>query len=215
MSRPIEELWSGSYTALHEMEIPAGISLGDPYRDISNVFIITALVLYLLIAHRRVTIGLSIVLQGMFNHKKLIGIESQSNLQVCRNTLFSFLTICTSFVFANIAYATKTIGYEYTLPIRFACILGTFIIYFSLKQIAISFLAWLNKEPAIKLVLKINCTYTCVWHILVLCCFIVIKSISSAPMGNMRDCMVFSLLPVMLIYFCSIFYNKNKLFLKF
>lgn len=205
MSRPIEELWSGSYTALHEMEIPAGISLGDPYRDISNVFIITALVLYLLIAHRRVTIGLSIVLQGMFNHKKLIGIESQSNLQVCRNTLFSFLTICTSFVFANIAYATKTIGYEYTLPIRFACILGTFIIYFSLKQIAISFLAWLNKEPAIKLVLKINCTYTCVWHILVLCCFIVIKSISSAPMGNMRYCMVFSLLPVMLIYFFSIF----------
>ena len=147
MSRPIEELWSGSYTALHEMEIPAGISLGDPYRDISNVFIITALVLYLLIAHRRVTIGLSIVLQGMFNHKKLIGIESQSNLQVCRNTLFSFLTICTSFVFANIAYATKTIGYEYTLPIRFACILGTFIIYFSLKQIAISFdAAWGNTK---------------------------------------------------------------------
>lgn len=205
MSRPIEELWSGSCTALQEVEIPAGISLGDPYRDISNVFIITALVLYLLIAHRRITIGLSVVLQGMFNYKKLIGIESQSNLQVCRNTLFSFLTICTSFVFANIAYATKTIGYEYTLPIRFACILGIFIIYFSLKQIAISFLAWLNKKPAIKLVLKINCTYACIWHILVLCCFIAIKSISSAPMGNMRYCMVFSLLPVMILYFFSIF----------
>ena len=205
MSRPIEELWSGSCNALQEIEVPAGISLGDPYRDITNVIIISALVIYLLFAHRRIVKGLSIVLQGIFNHKKLLGIEAQSNLQICRNTLFSFLTICTSFVFANIAYATKTIGYGYTLPVRFAGILGTFVIYFALKDISIRFLAWLNKKNAIKLVLKINCTYTCVWYILVLCCFIAIKSISSAPMGNMRYCMVLSLLPVVLLYFFSIF----------
>lgn len=205
MSRPIEELWSGSCTALQEIEIPAGISLGDPYRDISNVFIITALVLFLLFANRRIIIGLTNVLQGLFNHKKLLGIEAQSNIQICRNTLFMFLTLCTSFLLANIAYATKTIGYESTLPIRFAGILGTFVIYFFIKRLSLNFLAWLNKKPAIKLVQKISYTYACIWYILVLCCFIAIKSISSAPMGNMRYCMVFSLLPVMLMYFFSIF----------
>ena len=205
MSRPIEELWSGSCTALQEIEIPAGISLGDPYRDISNVFIITALVLFLLFANRRIIIGLTNVLQGLFNHKKLMGIEAQSNIQICRNTLFMFLTLCTSFLLANIAYATKTIGYESTLPIRFAGILGTFVIYFFIKRLSLNFLAWLNKKPAIKLVQKISYTYACIWYILVLCCFIAIKSISSAPMGNMRYCMVFSLLPVMLMYFFSIF----------
>lgn len=205
MSRPIEELWSGSCTALQEIEIPAGISLGDPYRDISNVFIITALVLFLLFANRRIIIGLTNVLQGLFNHKKLMGIEAQSNIQICRNTLFMFLTLCTSFLLANIAYATKTIGYESTLPIRFAGILGTLVIYFFIKRLSLNFLAWLNKKPAIKLVQKISYTYACIWYILVLCCFIAIKSISSAPMGNMRYCMVFSLLPIMLMYFFSIF----------
>ena len=168
MSRPIEELWSGSCNALQEIEVPAGISLGDPYRDITNVIIISALVIYLLFAHRRIVKGLSIVLQGIFSHKKLMGIEAQSNLQVCRNTLFSFLTICTSFVFANIAYATKTIGYEYTLPVRFAGILGAFVIYFALKHISIRFLAWLNKKNAIKLVLKILITHFMKFKLLML-----------------------------------------------
>ena len=204
-TKPIGDLWEGSYIALQEIEIPAGIILGDPYRDISNVIIIALLVLFLLTAHRRILIGLSAVSQAIFNQKKLLGIENQSNLQICRNTLFQFLTLCTSFVFANIAYATKIIGHKYTLPIRFIGILGVILIFFFLRKSSIRFLAWINKNSAIKLVHKISLTYCCLWYILVLCCFIAIKSISSAPMGNMRYCLIFSLLPTMAVYFFSIF----------
>ncbi len=204
-TRPVGELWRESYTALHEIEIPAGISLGDPYRDISNVIIIVLLVTYLLFAYRRILKGLSNVVQGIFNHKKLMGIDQQSNLQMCRNSLFYFLTLSASFVFANIAYATKIIGYGYTLPIRFAIILATIITFFFIRKISLQFLAWINKRPVIKLVHKISYTYTCTWYLLVLCCFIAIKSISSAPMGYMRYCMIFSLLPVALLYFFTIF----------
>lgn len=204
-TRPVGELWQESYTALHEIEIPAGISLDDPYRDISNVVIIALLVTYLLFAYRRILKGLSNVAKGIFNHKKLMGIDKQSNLQMCRNSLFYFLTLSASFVFANIAYATKIIGYGYTLPIRFAMILTTIALFFFIRDISLQFLAWVNKRPAIKLIHKISYTYTCVWYILVLCCFIAIKSISSAPMGYMRYCMIYSLLPVMILYFFSIF----------
>ncbi len=204
-TRPIEELWSGSYTALHEVEVPAGISLGDPYRDISNVIIIAALIIYLMFAYRRIVKGLSNVVHGIFNYKKLLGIEQQSNLQMCRNSLFYFLTLSASFVFANIAYATRIIGHEYTLPIRFAIVLATITIFFFLKKISIQFLAWINNRSTVRFIYKISYTYTCLWYMLVLCCFIVIKSISSAPMGYMRYCMIISLLPVMGMHFFTIF----------
>lgn len=203
--KPIQELWNESYTALHEIEVPAGISLNDPWRDLSNFIVIICLTLYLIFAHRRILIGFKNVMQGIFNTKKLLGIETQSNLQICRNTLFTFLTLCVSFVFANIAYATKIIGHDYTLPIRFAGVLGTITLFFLFRKMALRFLAWLNNSSRIKLIHKISLTYACLWYIIVLCCFLVIKSISSAPMGYMRYCVIYSLLPVMSIYFFSIF----------
>lgn len=202
---PVQELWKESYLALSEIEVPPGISLDDPWRDLSNFIIIMALTLFLIFAHRRILIGLANVMLGIFNIKRLIGIENQSNIQVCRNTLFQFLTLCVSFVFANIAYATKIIGNEYTLPVRFVGILGFITIFFICRKIALRFLAWLNRVPKIKLIHKISYTYACLWYILVLCCFLVIKSIPSAPMGYMRYCMIYSLLPVLAIYFYSIF----------
>ena len=204
-TRPIQELWRESYIALKEIEVPAGISLGDPLRDITNFFIIIALVGFLIIAHRRILDGFSIIAGALTSHKRLLEIESQSNLQVCRNTAFVFLTLCCSFVFANIAYATEIIGHNYSLPVRFAGILGFITLFFIARKIILQFLAWVNINYSIKLIHKISCTYACLWYFLVLFCFVVIKSASFAPMSSMRYCIIFSLLPVMTLYFFSIF----------
>ena len=204
-TRPIQELWRESYIALNEIEVPAGMSLGDPFRDITNFFIIIALVGFLIIAHRRILEGFSIIAGALTSHKRLMEIESQSNLQVCRNTVFVFLTLCCSFVFANIAYATEIIGHNYNLPVRFAGILGFITLFFIVRKMALQFLCWVNVTSVFKLVRKISLTYACAWYIIVLFCFFAIKSIPSAPMEHMRYCIIFSLLPVMALYFFSIF----------
>ena len=204
-TRPIQELWRESYIALNEIEVPAGISLGDPFRDITNFFIIIALVGFLIIAHRRILEGFAIIAGALTSHKRLLEIESQSNLQVCRNTAFVFLTLCCSFVFANIAYATEIIGYSYTLPVRFAGILGFITLFFIARKLILQFLAWVNSNYSIKLIHKISCTYATLWYFVILFCFFTIKSIPSVPMGSMRYCIIFSRFPVMALYFFSIF----------
>ena len=205
VTRPIQELWRESYIALNEIEIPPAAAGGDPLRDITNLLIITILVTLLMIGYRRILEGLSIVGSAITSHKRLMEIEDQSNLQVCRNTLFQFLTIFSSFIFANIAYATNIIGSSYTLPVRFAGILGAIILFFLFRRIAMQFLSWVNISPVFKLVRKISLTYACIWYIIVLFCFFAIKSIPSASMEHMRYCIIFSLLPVMTLYFFSIF----------
>lgn len=203
---PVQELWKESYIAISEIEVPAsGTIMADPYRDITNFAIIIALVIYLVFAHRRIIAGLRSVFAAVISTKRLVSIENQSNLQVCRDTLFMFLTLCTSFVFANIAYATRIIGYEYTVPVKFAGIAVTILLYFSFRRASLRFLAWLNNRPVLKLSEKFGYTYCCIWYIAVLCCFLVIKSIPSAPMGTMRYCITFSTLAVFVPYFFALY----------
>ena len=205
-SIPIGELWRESYIAIGEIEAPLGnIMATDPYRDIANFYIIIGLVTFLVVAHRRIMAGLACTFSAMTSTKKLITIESQSNLQTCRNTLFLFLTLCTSFVFANIAYATKIIGYTCSLPLKFAGIFLFIMLFFTLRRAALKFLAWLNINSVFKLTDKIAHTYCCLWYILVLCCFFVIKSIPTAPMGTMRLCIIFSTLAVFIPYFSALY----------
>lgn len=201
----VDTLWPESYIALQEIEAPASLAVADPYRDIANFFIIIGMVIYLIFAHRRILQGTRIVLHGIFSQKKLISIETQKNLQVCRNSLFIFLTICASFIFANIAYATRIIGHQYTVPLKFAGIAGCIMAFFLLRHLAFRFLAWVNRNSVFRLAHLISYTYTCIWYMAVFCCFIVIKAIPSAPMGNMRYCIIYSLLAVMTIYFYAIF----------
>ena len=204
-TRPIQELWQESYIALNEIEVPAGISHGDPYRDITNFFIIIALVGFLIIGHRRILQGFSIVASSIANNKKLLAIDNQSNLQVCRNTLFMFLTIFSSFIFANITPTMQTLGSSYTLPVRFTGILGFFVAFIVARKIIMQFLCWVNATQIFKTIHKISFTYACVWYIIVLFCFCAIKFIPSASMEYMRYCFIFSILPVMALYFFSIF----------
>ena len=203
---PLQELWKESYIALGEIVVPAGNAIAaDPYRDITNFFIIITLVIFLILAHRRILIGMANVLAASVNTKRLIAIEMQSNLVVCRNTLFMFLTVCSSFVFANIAYATKIIGYTYTVPVKFAGILGCILLYFLLRRIALRFLAWINRNQVLNLTDKLSHSFCCLWYLAVLCSFIVIKSIPSAPMGAMRYCMIFSTLIIFIPYFFALY----------
>ena len=204
-THPIQELWRESYIALGEVEIPAAATAGDPFRDITNLLVIAILVALLMAGYRRILEGFTLVVGAMTGNKKLMEIENQSNLQVCRNTLFHFLTIFSSFIFANIAYATNIIGSNYSLPVRFLGILGFFTLFFLLRRVALQFLCWVNATSVFKLVRKISLTYACAWYIIVLFCFFVIKSIHSIPMEHMRYCIIFSLLPVMALYFFSIF----------
>ncbi len=204
VTRPIQELWNESYIALNEIEIPAAVA-GDSLRDITNLLVITILVALLMIGYRRILEGFALVCRALANNKRLMEIESQSNLQVCRNTLFQFLTIFSSFIFANIAYATNIIGSSYTLPVRFGGILGFIVLFFLFRRVALQFLCWVNITSVFKLVHKISLTYACAWYIIVLFCFFAIKSIPSVPMEHMRYCIIFSMLPVMALYFFSIF----------
>ena len=203
---PIGQLWKESYIAIAEIEAPLGnVVAADPYRDIANFFIIIGLVAYLVFAHRRIMAGIVQVFSAITSIKRLTTIEEQSNLQVCRNTLFIFLTMCSSFVFANIAYATKIIGYSYSVPIKFAAIFSFIMLFFFIRRIALRFLSWLNINSVFNLAGKIALTYCCLWHIAVLCCFCVIKSIPSAPMGNMRYCIIISTLVIYIPYFFALF----------
>ena len=208
---PIGELWKESYVALEEIMVPAaGFISEDPYRDIANFFIIIALVIFLIFAHRRIIVGTANVLAALFSTKRLVAIEKQSNLLVCRNTLFMFLTICTSFLFANISYATKMIGHTYSVPVKFGGILAAILLYFLLRRIVLRFLAWLNRNPVLNLTDKLAHTFSCLWYMAVLCSFLVIKSIPSAPMGTMRYCMIFSTLIIFVPYFFALY----KIFLQ-
>ena len=179
-------------------------TVADPYKDIANFFIIIALVMYLVFAHRRIIAGMAMAFSATFNTQKLKSIERQSNLQICRNTLFMFLTMCSSFIFANIAYATKIIGYTYSVPIKFAGILAFILLYFLARHVILHFLAWVNNNSIFKLACDIAYTYCCLWYMAIFCCFFVIKAIPSAPMGTMRYCMIISLLAVFIPYFYSL-----------
>ena len=203
---PIQQLWKESYIAIGEIEAPLGnIIAADPYRDIANSFIILGLVTFLVFAHRRILAGAAHVFSALTGIKKLMAIEEQSNLQICRNTLFLFLSMCSSFVFANIAYATKIIGYTYSVPVKFAGILLFMMLFFLFRYAALQFLAWINNHSIFKFAGKISLTYCCLWHIAVLCCFFVIKSIPSAPMGTMRYCIIFNTLIIFIPYFIALY----------
>ena len=212
ITTPIQQLWKESYIALGEIEVPIGIIIEDPWRDIANFCIIIALVLFLIITHRRILEGLKNICQGLISQKMLLNIEKQSNIQVCRNTLFFFLTLCSSFVFANIAYATKIIGSSYTVPLKFVGITVVIFTFFLFRRAALYFMAWVNRDSLFKLINRISLTYACIWYIAILCCFFVIKSIPAAPMGTMRYCFIYSILAVLVIYFLqlySIFIQKG------
>ena len=203
---PVQELWKESYIAIGELESPVGSMIAaDPYRDSANFIIIIVLVTYLVFAHRRIVAGLVNVFSAAFSSKRLVSIEKQYNLQVCRNTLFMFLTMCTSFVFANIAYATKIIGHSYTVPVKFVGILAFILLFFAARNVVSRFLAWVNNQSVFKLAGAIGYTFSCIWYTLVLCCFFVIKAIPSAPMGTMRYCIIYSLLAVFIPYFFAIY----------
>ena len=91
---PIQELWKESFIAIGELDSSVGSAIAaDPYRDSANFIIILALVTYLVFAHRRIMAGLANAFSAIFSSKKLVAIEKQYNLQVCRNTLFMFLTM--------------------------------------------------------------------------------------------------------------------------
>lgn len=212
ITTPIRQLWKESYIALGEIEVPIGIIIEDPWRDIANFIIIISLVLFLIFAHRRILAGFKYICQALISSKMLLNIEKQSNIQVCRNTLFFFLTLCSSFMFANIAYATKIIGHNYTVPLKFAGIAAFIFAFFLFRRICLYFLAWVNRDSLFKLINKISLTYSCIWYIAILCCFFVIKSIPSALMGTMRYCLIYSTLSILLIYFLqlySIFVQKG------
>ena len=203
---PVQELWKESYIAIGELEAPVGsVIAADPYRDSANFIIILALVTYLVFAHRRIMAGLVNAFSATFSSKKLISIEKQYNLQVCRNTLFMFLTMCASFVFANIAYATKIIGHSLTVPVKFVAILVFILLFFAARNIFSSFLSWVNNKPVFKLAGGIGQTFCCIWYFVVLCCFFVIKAIPSAPMGTMRYCIIYSTLVVFIPYFSALY----------
>ena len=203
---PVQELWKESYIAIGELESPVGSMIAaDPYRDSANFIIILALVTYLVFAHRRIMAGLVNAFSAIFSSKKLISIEKQYNLQVCRNTLFMFLTMCASFVFANIAYATKIIGHSYTVPVKFVGILVFILLFFAARNIVSRFLSWVNNKAVFKFAGAIGHTFCCIWYIAVLCCFFVIKTIPSAPMGTMRYCIIFSTLLIFIPYFFALY----------
>ena len=203
---PVQELWKESYIAIGELESPAGsIIAADPYRDSANFIIILALVTFLVFAHRRIVAGLADVFTAVFSTKKLTSIEKQYNLQVCRNTLFMFLTMCASFVFANIAYATKIIGHSFTVPVKFVGILAFILLFFAARNIVSRFLAWVNNKSVFKFAGAIGYTFCCIWYILVLCCFFVIKAIPTAPMGTMRYCIIYSILAIFIPYFIALY----------
>ena len=203
---PVQELWRESYIAIGELESPVGsVIAADPYRDSANFIIILALVTYLVFAHRRIMAGLANAFSATFSSKKLISIEKQYNLQVCRNTLFMFLTMCASFVFANIAYATKIIGHSYIVPVKFVGILAFLLLFFAVRNIVSRFLSWVNNKSVFKLAGAIGQTFCCIWYITVLCCFFVIKAIPSAPMGTMRYCIIYSTLVIFIPYFSALY----------
>lgn len=203
---PVQELWKESYIAVRELESPVGSAMAaDPYRDSANFIIILALVTYLVFAHRRIMAGTANAFSAIFSSKRLISIEKQYNLQVCRNTLFMFLSMFASFVFANIAYATKIIGHSYTVPVKFVAILGFILLFFAARNIAAHFLAWVNNKSVFKLAGGIGQTFCCIWHFAVLCCFFVIKAIPTAPMGTMRYCIIISTLVVFIPYFIALY----------
>lgn len=200
----IEELWTGSYTALQELEAAASLAVADPLRDISNFVIITLLVTFLVFAHRSILQGTISVFSAVGNRKKLLAVETQSNLQMCRNRLFIFLTLCTCFVMANISHPLGVAWSEYPLPVKFIGLVLLFMLIFLCRRIALYFLAWVNNNSVFKLVYKITFTYVCLWNFLVLCSFFVIKSVPSALMGNMRYCIIFSTIAVMTLYFFAL-----------
>ena len=203
---PVQELWKESFIAIGELDSSVGSAIAaDPYRDSANFIIILALVTYLVFAHRRIMAGLANAFSAIFSFKKLVAIEKQYNLQVCRNTLFMFLTMFASFVFANIAYATKIIGHSYPVPVKFVGIFVFILLFFAARNVVSRFLAWVNNKSVFKLAGLVSHTFCCIWYIAVLCCFFVIKTIPSAPMGTMRYCIIYSTIAVFIPYFFALY----------
>lgn len=202
---PIGELWRESYVAIHTIESAANLFIDDPYKEISNFIIIIALAIFGIFAFRRVLDGVKYVFSAVINRKMLFTIENQSNIQVCRNTLFLYTSLCVSFVLSNITYATRMIGDEYSVPIKFIGIFIALIIYFGLRRWALKLMGWVNNSSIFKMVEKITYTYVSIWYILILCAFFVIKGIPSLLMGNMRYCLFFSALAVFIPFYFTLF----------
>lgn len=202
---PIQEFWRESYVAIQEIESAAPVLAADSYKEISNFVITLVLIIFLIFAHRRLIDGVKYVFSAIINQKLLFTIENQSNIQVCRNTLFLFLTLCTSFVFANISQTLNMPWGGYPVHIKFIGILIFILLYFAFRRFALQLLTWVNESSIFKVVDKITYTYVSVWYILILSAFIVIKHIPSMLMGNMYYCLIFSMLSVIALFIASLY----------
>lgn len=182
----ITRAWPESYMVPLPDSIPAIKTVPTTTDSIADFIILTLILLFFILAYRRIVEGIYYTAGAVFNLKKLLIIENQSNTKGSRDTLLLFSFLTAAFVLSD--YNARYHFIENRLPVYLnfifiLLILGGYILF---KIVSYTLLDWANNTSVFKTLHKIGYTYT-IWGFLTglagLIVFLIFPQIGSGPVG--------------------------------
>ncbi len=175
----ISQLWDKSHLALSSTATGGSHFFPHTINKIEDLIIISVIVLFFIVAYKRIIDGFYYVFTSFYSTKKLVSIDLQKNIQLCKNTLFCFLTLCVSFMAGNITQTWSIKGESYTSFVIFSIGCCSILAYFFIKRVALYLLRWLHKDNVFISVFKMSITFAILNYTLIICGFIIYRAIES------------------------------------
>lgn len=175
----ISQLWDKSYIAINEVVGQEKIFFHSTGEKVGDLIVLCGIIAFFLVAYRRIFDGLYFVFSSFYNTKKLLDIDLQNNTQICRDTLFYFLTLCVAFMIGNITQTWSIKGSSYTTFVIFSICCAAIFGYFLIKKVLCNILDWVNKSNTFSTVFKISISFAIINYTALICGFIVYRAIES------------------------------------
>lgn len=198
--KPIQELWKESYVAVNSIESTIPNSINGLLDNIFNVFMIIVISVLFVINYRRIVDGLYYSFLGIVSKKTLLTIENQLNIQVCRNTLFSFLLFVICFVLANYINTMEYIGRDLYSILKFVLLFTLCILAVTARKYFLRIISWVNENSVFNLINKLFYTYAIIYIFLLLFGFMILNILGNDYTNLMFEYSLFCALAVILIY---------------
>ena len=194
--------WPESYTLPPPAGLPPGAKAVPSVTDsIADVVILILILVFFILAYKRILEGIYYTAGAVFNLKKLLIIENQSNTKESRDTLLLFSFLIAAFVFSDYNARYHFLENHFPVYLNFILILLSLGGYILFKQISFALLGWVNRSSVFKTLHKIGYTYT-IWGFLTgMAGFLVIIIYPQIHFGSVGIYMAACALTAFFLYF--------------
>lgn len=198
---PASNAWPGSHLAIYDV-IDHSVENGIPFiDDIANLCITAIIIILFLFAFSRILEGIYAVALSVFNAKRLMAIERQTNLYGSRNILLLFSIIVSVFIFINNSTTKQLLDNNYVLGIRFLAALGIITAYFIIRYTSFKILDWVNSCSVFKYVNRFYYTHASLGILLIAPMFLISIAVPQIPSGYIIWYVTGVVILTLLLYF--------------